>query len=726
MQQMSQQFASGMEQMQLQVQKLREEMGKASQEKVPTFFEKLTTFSNKVGELNQKIVGLANDLSKVAMGASLDEINNEAKAAAKERRLYAAKGKTPQQMKQFDELARKLAIVNPDLNRAQAMSLISKSEQLNPKQAEKYAEHAAKLSVTTRFAPEDHLKMMAAMKQGTGIDTGYRLANAIQYMSNHAGDLDGKFVESIVEFSAKNGALLDTPEKMASVVSEIGSLGIWNNDKALGALSESTLKLSEKGELTKLLTTQFKSQGKGKEAAGMAEKEASSIELALKSGDREEQKVALGKMMLSLSSIKDKTVQQKVLEDLGGTKGKELGADFPFLLERVGKIASGETRTEVGNDAEKSYQAAIQSDAYFQKSQAQATARQEAIDAATLIAKDTSNLFSELSTTTASVIKGFNGLDSSLRQAIEMVVIGVAGLGSIGAVTGLVPMFGDVIGIARDIVKGKNGSATPGTDAGGSTEGDPTRTQAQDQGQRQVTGADVNDAQSRTNQQQIDTGNETNGGNDSAKNPSLLSRAKDKLSKWKDSLSLQNTKGIFKKIPLLGTALGLTSLFKSKNKLEAAGQLGSEAIWSWGGTAAGAATGAAIGSIVPIIGTAAGGVIGGLLGGFGGSMLGSAAFDGIKSMFSSQAEQQPVHTMQALPSGPSVPGSSPAGEGPVRSQNVTITVPQITIPLHADGVLQDIPTMLKMLGDPTVGQKIKSIIEKALLDALETRGGVPV
>lgn len=200
------------------------------------------------------------------------------------------------------------------------------------------------------------------------------------------------------------------------------------------------------------------------------------------------------------------------------------------------------------------------------------------------------------------------------------------------------------------------------------------------------------------------------------------------VSKRKDSklvTGLTHAKGLAKKVPLLGTVLNLSSLFKSKNKLETAAQIGSESLGGWGGAAAGAAAGAALGSFVPILGTAVGGLIGGAIGGIGGSMLGSAAYDGIKSWWQGRSVQS-ASSNQPIPSGPPMPDSSPASNVREQPQSVSITIPQITIPLHADGVLQDIPTMLKMLGDPTVGQKIKSIIEKSLLDALETRGGVPV
>lgn len=91
-------------------------------------------------------------------------------------------------------------------------------------------------------------------------------------------------------------------------------------------------------------------------------------------------------------------------------------------------------------------------------------------------------------------------------------------------------------------------------------------------------------------------------------------------------------------------------------------------------------------------------------------------------------EPLPTQTLEPVtppvPLGPPVPASSPASNPLQQAGSISVTIPQITVPLHAEGVLQDIPTMLSMLNDPSVGQRIKTIIEKALLDALETRGGV--
>lgn len=754
MQKMTREFASGMEQMQLQVRKMREEMNRLGQE-MPSRMERFGTFLDKLGAVSQQVASISSQLSKLALGTTWSATVDEGKAAARVRALYAAKGKTNEEMRRFDELTSRLATVNPYLNKSQVLALVSKSEQVNPKHAEAYAEQATKLSLTTKYGPEDHLKMMAALRQSTGIDDAARLANSIQYMSNHAGDLNGKFVDAVVEFSAQNGKLLDTPEKMATMVSEIGKLGIWNDDKAFSALRESTLKFADQGELTKLLQTQYESQGKGAKSASLAKEEAAKITGALASGDQDEQRIALGKLMMSIATMQDKAAQQKVLQSLGGNAGKDLGAQFPHLLETAGKIATGETRTQVGNEVDKSYEAATRENAYHDQMVEQAKAKQEVMEASAFFAKDTSGFYEGISQAMASLIRTFNEANVSVKSFIDdLIIAGTIVIGMAKAAQ-MVPLGRDLWDASRKLFQGKRqgpaGGTVPDHDSGGA------KSDGGKSGGPHQTAADLSDSNAKDSKSATakEMAKDQNGAGKSAAahtESKGSAHAVDGFASRQFSgfspggshsgipggAGLKGAKTLLRKVPLLGTVLGAAEWLQSDNKLEKAGQLGAEALGSWGGAAAGAAAGAAIGSVVPIIGTAAGGVIGGLIGGFGGSMLGSAAFDGIKSWWQGGSEapvtgvRKPLEAeerqaiRQTMPSGPPVPGSSPASAVRAQPSSVSITIPQITIPLHAEGVLHDIPTMLKMLGDPSVAQKIKSIIEKSLLDALETRGGVPV
>ncbi|WP_169302104.1 phage tail tape measure protein [Lentilactobacillus buchneri] len=83
---------------------------------------------------------------------------------------------------------------------------------------------------------------------------------------------------------------------------------------------------------------------------------------------------------------------------------------------------------------------------------------------------------------------------------------------------------------------------------------------------------------------------------------------------------LEGTKGLARRIPLLGTAISATSLI-GINKHNAGRKIGDFG-GSVAGMTAGASAGAALGSVIPGLGTAVGGLIGGAAGGIAGSSLG--------------------------------------------------------------------------------------------------------
>ena len=192
------------------------------------------------------------------------------------------------------------------------------------------------------------------------------------------------------------------------------------------------------------------------------------------------------------------------------------------------------------------------------------------------------------------------------------------------------------------------------------------------------------------------------------------------------NLKLSGGGSFFRRFPFLRTLMGATDIAQSDNKLKTAARVGTEALGAWGGGTAGATMGAMAGSIVPIVGTVAGGVIGSAIGAYYGAEYGGKLFDMVDEWWNKEPQptQTPEPVTAPVPLGPPVPASSPAFNPLQQAGSISVTIPQLTVPLHADGVLQDIPTMLNMLNDPSVGHRIKTIIEKALLDALETRGGV--
>ncbi|WP_212931396.1 Ig-like domain-containing protein [Brevibacillus halotolerans] len=95
------------------------------------------------------------------------------------------------------------------------------------------------------------------MSKSMEVDDPKRLANAIQYMSNNLVDFKDEFVDSVVEYTVQTSKFLDTPEKLATLVGEIGKLGVWSDDKALDALKESSLKFTNQDDVTRPSTAVY-------------------------------------------------------------------------------------------------------------------------------------------------------------------------------------------------------------------------------------------------------------------------------------------------------------------------------------------------------------------------------------------------------------------------------------------------------------------------------------
>lgn len=84
---------------------------------------------------------------------------------------------------------------------------------------------------------------------------------------------------------------------------------------------------------------------------------------------------------------------------------------------------------------------------------------------------------------------------------------------------------------------------------------------------------------------------------------------------------------------------------------------------------------------------------------------------------------KPVSSQPAPVLGPPIPVVPPVKAQEEKPKPVSLTISAMPITLKSDGVLQDVAGMLRLLRDPSVSNEIKRIIEKAFIDALETRGG---
>ncbi|MBH0328398.1 hypothetical protein ABH14_01050 [Brevibacillus brevis] len=740
-----------------------------------TMMEKFDAYSGIVGKYDDLVKGLQGSLTPLiekALGTTLSSVAQEAQATEREKTLFEAGGKSKEQLLKIEETSITIRELNPDIKKDQAYSLMAKAELVHASNGLKYAEKASMLKYTTRFTEDDIMKMMSSIEISTGNESTVRQSNAVQYLSNKGGGAaTGKFVESMAHFNLQNGNLLNTPEKMAATFVSIGNL--LNDFKTYGALYENAMKMSDNGDLAAILEKHYKAQNK-KDAKAKAAQDIATLNRSLATGEKETINIALGKLLMTFSSIKDQTLQQRAFDTLTG----DAGDDMAKGLREVNDMATGafvpemgkESPYKVGNEAVNAHQLSAQNDAYYKTGQAQAMARNEAMEIATLYAEQMSGINTGISKAAEGIMGSFN----SLGESIKGTVIFVGGLLLLGNAlnvhtTSQLKKFKDlwktIEKFPPEATGGKDcccccdGTQRPPSKKKSKKKSSPDRPPTGEksasnsggpQGQAgKTTSRGQNNAPttSTAGKKQPDAGGgnpqkeaeKTDGKNKNQNSAPTTSSAagnqpgpdsggnhaetgKAASGGWKKML-----KGGLRRVPLLGTLLGVTAIAGSANKLDTAAQVGAEALGGWGGAAAGAATGAVIGSVLPGIGTAIGGIVGGFIGGMGGSTAGGALYDGIKSWWQNKtpvASAGAAAMKPAIQAGPAAPNHSPVGNSPGNPQPVSIAIPQVSIPLHVQGVLQDIPTMLKMLSDPSVAQRIKDIIERSLLDAIETRGGV--
>ncbi|BAH46072.1 hypothetical protein BBR47_50950 [Brevibacillus brevis NBRC 100599] len=725
----------------------------------------------KYDDFAKGLLGSLTPMIEKAVGTTLSSVAQEAQATERERTLFEAGGKSKEQLLKIEETSITIRELNPDIKKDQAYSLMAKAELVHASNGLKYAEKASMLKYTTRFTEDDIMKMMSSIEISTGNESTVRQSNAVQYLSNKGGGAaTGKFVESLAHFNLQNGNLLNTPEKMAATFVSIGNL--LNDFKTYGALYENAMKMSGNGDLAAILEKHYKAQNK-KDAKAKAAQDIATLNRSLATGEKETINIALGKLLMTFSSIKDQTLQQRAFDTLTG----DAGDDMAKGLREVNDTATGdfvpemgkESAYKVGNEAVNAHQLSAQNDAYYKTGQAQAMARNEAMEIATLYAEQMSEINTGISKAAEGVMGSFNSLNESIKST-TIFVGGVLILGS--ALYHIISQLRKIKDLRTTKEKfpqeetgGKDcccccdGTQSPSSKKKSKKKNSPDRPPTGEksasnsggpQGQAgKTTSRGQNNAPttSTAGKKQPDAGGgnpqkeaeKTDGKNKNQNSAPTTSSAagnqpgpdsggnhaetgKAASGGWKKML-----KGGLRRVPLLGTLLGVTAIAGSANKLDTAAQVGAEALGGWGGAAAGAATGAVIGSVLPGIGTAIGGIVGGLIGGMGGSTAGGALYDGIKSWWQNktpEASAGAAAMKPAIQAGPAAPNHSPVGNSPGNPQPVSIAIPQVSIPLHVQGVLQDIPTMLKMLSDPSVAQRIKDIIERSLLDAIETRGGV--
>ncbi|TKI58796.1 hypothetical protein E8L90_27265 [Brevibacillus antibioticus] len=717
----------------------------------------------KYDDFAKGLLGSLTPMIEKAVGTTLSSVAQEAQATEREKTLFEIGGKSNEQLLKVEETSITIRELNPDIKKDQAYVLIAKAELVHATNGLKYAEKAGMLKNTTRFTEDEIMKMMSSIEISTGDESTVRQSNAVQYLSNKGGGAaTGKFVESMAHFNLQNGKLLNTPEKMSATFVSMGNL--LNDFKTYGALYENAMKMSDNGDLAAILEKHYKAQNK-KDAKAKAAQDIATLNRSLATGEKETINIALGKLLMTFSSIQDQTLQQRAFDTLTGDAGDDVAKGLREVRVATGALVpeqGKESAYKVGNEAVNAHQLSAQNDVYFKPGQAQAMARNEAMEIATQYAEQMSGINTGISKAAEGVMGSFNSLDESIKGTAVFVggllILGSALIHTISQLKKFKDLRTTKEKFPQEATGGKDcccccdGTQRPSSKKKSKKKGSPVRSPTGEKSASNSGGPQGQAGKTKKNapttstagKKQPDAGGgnpqkeaeKTDGKNknqnsapttsaagnqpgpDSGGNHAETGKAVSKGG-WK-----QLVKGGLRRVPLLGTLLGVTAIAGSANKLDTAAQVGAEALGGWGGAAAGAATGAVIGSVLPGIGTAIGGIVGGLIGGMGGSAAGGALYDGIKSWWQDKTPTQSTTMQPPIQAGPPAPNHSPVSNSTGNPQPVSIAIPQVSIPLHVQGVLQDIPTMLKMLSDPSVAQRIKDIIERSLLDAIETRGGV--
>ncbi|MGF9906043.1 hypothetical protein [Brevibacillus porteri] len=415
LQKMAKEYSDGMSRMQQDMQKLTEETKKLGNMNVKPKVD-MSEAMGKVLAVKGELASMGSFVVGLALGSSISGITEEAKAIAKERGSYVASGKTEAQADILEGRAKKLTEINPYMKPSQMMTLIAKAEQSNPQDGALYAEKIAKLALTTKLTPEDTLKMMEAITGSTQNKDISRAADAIQHMERYGGSsFNLKFLESLADFNTQNGNFIGSPDKMATTVEGMGKL--LNDDKTFNALRKSTLNLADKGDLAKTLQAHYQSQGYDNPQARAAE-EVKRIQQALNSGDKDAENFALAKAMFYMAREKE------------DPKNKAApNADKDYLKNSVRDISAGKSDHPFqAGMAQSAYESAVQANPYLETMQAQTTAKNAAMEAATKIASDMSMVTVAAADWATAMINTFNAMSSAERIA-TVSIVALTGLG---------------------------------------------------------------------------------------------------------------------------------------------------------------------------------------------------------------------------------------------------------------------------------------------------------
>ncbi|GED55444.1 hypothetical protein EDM54_23940 [Brevibacillus borstelensis] len=689
--------------------------------------------------------GALGGVAAYAGAGFIDQLTMETQANARRSLL----GDTPEELLRFQKEAQDLTMINSNVDRTHIKDLMTQATRFDARNGADITKQALQLNAIRPDlgGVEEYQRTMFAMQQAWKdiTDVG-RFGDTLAEIANTTTDIRGEALDSIVEYSTQVTKFLDTPEKLAALTKEMNNL--WSIDKGFDALKEATIKLDNQGDMVNVLKTAYEAQGlESKVAQERAENESKTIATAIHSDNVADNQFAVAALMQTFGGIQDEKVRQELLNELGAGPGEDIAKAYAPLLQAAGRIGMSDPSSfNYRGTLDQSFQTYKENDPLRGFIEAKTMLSNELINLGLVLAKD-------LGPTIMAIAEGIKNAKDMIEQApigatlagMGLIVAGVTyglwkfkiALAAAEAAAVRRAIGGDMPDIDLPDGPDKKGKGRGGGRGGKRSKWNPLnwgkketpvpdrKWLTSEEATKKALGGSLPDKTPVTSKKGLVENLKSLGGL-LPKSDTVLTGAK---SAWEGVKALGG--GLVKRLPLIGLAVGAGQIMTAEDKIEAAGKVGAEALGGWGGAAAGAA----IGSVVPGIGTAIGGIVGGIAGAFGGGAL----FDKVQSWWNDAPQTPPhprgmmkisreeVNQFRPTPTvmGPPIPPVSPVG-GKVaeKPKVVSVTIPQVNIPLHAQGVLQDIPTMLKMLSDPSVGQKIKDLIEKALIDALETRGGV--
>lgn len=658
----------------------------------------------------------------------LDQLSLETQANARR----ALIGDTPDELQQYQQQAQDLLMINPNVDRTYIKDLMTQATRFDNENGVEITKQALQLNAIRpdMGGVEEYQKAMFAMRQAYKdiTDVG-RFGDTLAEITRTTTDIRGEVLDSIVEYSTQVTKFLDTPEKLAALTKEMND--IWSIDKGFDALKETTLKLYNQGDLTNVLKTAYETQGLATEAAQkQAESEAKKITELINSGSTVDQQFAVGALMQQFGGIRDQKVLQNLLNELGAGPGEDLGAAmYTKLIEAAGSISTADaSQFNYQGRLDQSFETFRKNDPLRDFLEAKAMLSNELIGLGTVIAQDISPVIKGLGDTIRGAKEVFDALPTWLALPALATTIGIVTYGfwklkvALDAATaaavrrslgGGMPDF-DAPG-GPDKNRNGGGNNKPGKPgkrqwwnplSWGGKNDPPTPKK------NWLSPQEAADMAFGKGAPQVEPPKKTGWFDNLKKLGGNLPKGDAMLSEVKGAAEGLKPLGgrMLKRLPIIGTGIGVgigaSQILSAEDKLEMVSQLGLEQIETWEEM-----------------------------------MLGATKLGKLNAKLDYVNEQMPpvlpfrrpipkealdeLRTLSQTPVlGPPIPVVPPVKAKEEKPKLVSLSIPSMPITLKADGVLQDVSGMLRLLRDPAVSNEVKRIIEKAFLDALETRGGV--